>query len=239
MRDVGAARRVQHEDGEKAQQRGEPDRRAPLARRNPHAVRREQQHHDGEAGRIPDVLAVDAEDEFRADGDDGGNCMQPRLVGAQQQAQREPGDQRRARIELRQREQPRAERLRCQRPADGERAVERLRAEIEPAEIINAAGSTARRSDNGAHRTTIRGSKKLPSPFSRALRYVARIAGQSDVIRTARRRTGGHQQPKRWGLVTRCRRSSWPGLARPSTPRQRTKTWMRGTADKSTQSAQA
>ena len=36
--DVGAVRRAQHEDGEKAQERGEPYGRSPLSRRNPHAV---------------------------------------------------------------------------------------------------------------------------------------------------------------------------------------------------------
>ena len=105
-----------------------------------HAARGEQQHDDGEARRIPDVLAVDAEDEFRADGDHAGQRMQPGIVRPQQQAQRQSGDQRRARVECRQLEPPRADGLRCERADDGERAVERARAEIEPAEIVDQQG---------------------------------------------------------------------------------------------------
>jgi hypothetical protein len=52
------------------------------------AVGREQQDHDGETGGIPDVLAVKTQHEFRTDRDDAGESVQPRLVGAQQQAQR-------------------------------------------------------------------------------------------------------------------------------------------------------
>jgi hypothetical protein len=83
------------------------------------------------------VLAVHAKDEFRADRNDSGNCVKPRLLGAQQQAQREAGDQGRAGIELRQREQIRAERLRCQRPANGQQTVEGLCTEINPEDVIN------------------------------------------------------------------------------------------------------
>jgi hypothetical protein len=135
--DVEAVRRAQHEDGEKAQKRGEPYRRSPLSRRNPHAVRSQKQNHDREACGIPDVLAVHPKDEFRADRNDSGNYVQPRLLSAQQQAQREAGDQGRAGIELRQREQIRAERLRCQRPANGQQAVEGLCTEINPEDVIN------------------------------------------------------------------------------------------------------
>ena len=62
------------------------------------------------------------------------------FVGAQQQAERQAGDQRRARIECRQLEPPGAERLGGERAADRERAVERPRAEVEPADVVDQQG---------------------------------------------------------------------------------------------------
>jgi hypothetical protein len=44
------------------------------------------------------MLAVDPQQEFRGNGDDAGNRMQPWLLGAQQQAERQSGDERRAQI---------------------------------------------------------------------------------------------------------------------------------------------
>jgi hypothetical protein len=60
-RNIGAARRLQNQDGKKAKQRREPDRRTPLAGRNPHLIGGEQQDNDGEACGIEDVLAIEAE----------------------------------------------------------------------------------------------------------------------------------------------------------------------------------
>ena len=72
---------------------------------------------------------------FDSDGDGAGGGMQPRLVGAQQQAQRQAGDERRAPVDARQAPQPRAQRLRRKRAGDGQRAVKRPGAEIEPGDV--------------------------------------------------------------------------------------------------------
>ena len=134
---VGAARGVQDQNGEKAHERGEPGGRTPLPWRNPHVRRNQQQDDNGKSGRVPDVLSMNAQEEFRGYGDDPRECMEPGLVCAQQKAQRESRDQRRARIKTRQLEPARAERLREQRGADGKGTVERLRPEIEPAETVD------------------------------------------------------------------------------------------------------
>jgi hypothetical protein len=91
----------------------------------------EQQHDDGEACGVPHMFAVDPQHEFRGDGDDARGDMDPRLVGAEQQAQRQSGDQRGAQIEARQMPEPRAQSLRAERAGDGKRARQRLGAEIE------------------------------------------------------------------------------------------------------------
>ncbi len=83
-RDIGAARCLENEDGKEAKQRREPDRRAPLAGRNPHLVRGEQQDDDGEPRGIEDVLAIEPEDEFRADGDHGRDEVQPGHIRPEQ-----------------------------------------------------------------------------------------------------------------------------------------------------------
>src|SRR5580704_12646715 len=88
-RNVGAARRMQHHDGEETDQRREPDTGAPLAGRDPNSGRAQQQDDDGKAGGIEDMLAVDPQQEFRGNGDDAGNRMQLWLLGAQQQAERQ------------------------------------------------------------------------------------------------------------------------------------------------------
>src|SRR2546421_636884 len=55
--------------------------------------------------------------------------------GAQQQAEGKAGDQRRAQVDRRQAPDARAQRLHGERSQDGERAVERPRAEIEKHDI--------------------------------------------------------------------------------------------------------
>jgi len=72
---------MQHQDGEEGEQGREPHRRAPLSGRDPHGRRRCQQHHDGEAGRVEDVLAVDPQHEFRRDRYRTGERVLPRLLG--------------------------------------------------------------------------------------------------------------------------------------------------------------
>ena len=135
QRDVGAPRRVQHQDGKEAEQCREPDRRAPLPGRDPHIVGDQQERHDRKAGRIPDVLVVDAEQEFGADRDHARERVQPGCIGAQQQAERKPGNQWRAQVDAGQAEIARAQRLGRQRTRDRQRAVERPGAEVKPADI--------------------------------------------------------------------------------------------------------
>jgi len=139
-RDVGAARGVQHQDGAKGDERCEPDAGAPLAGRDPHVIGEHEQRHDGEAGRVEHVLAVAPDHEFGENRDDAGDGGERRLVGAQEQAERQPGDEGRAQVELLEPEPPGAGRLRRERRRERERARQRLGAEIDVEEIDGEEG---------------------------------------------------------------------------------------------------
>lgn len=49
----------QHDEAGTSQRKGTECSTAPLASRNPHVIATEYQHHDGDIGRIEDVLALD------------------------------------------------------------------------------------------------------------------------------------------------------------------------------------
>src|SRR5262249_23321526 len=78
---------------------------------------------------------VEAEQKFRADGDHPGERKEPCRVRAQQEAEREPGDQRRAQVKPRQAEPARTRGLGRKRARNSQRAVERLGAEIDPDKV--------------------------------------------------------------------------------------------------------
>src|ERR1700731_2875417 len=91
QRDIGAPGGVQHQDGQKRQQRRKPEGSSPLAGRDPDAARGQEQRDNGKAGGIPDVLAVDPQQKFGGNRDGAGGGVQPWLVRPQQQAQRQSG----------------------------------------------------------------------------------------------------------------------------------------------------
>ena len=81
------------------------------------------------------MLAFKAENELRRDGDHSSDGRNPRLIGPQQQAQRQSGNQRRAQIDMRQAKPAGATDLRCKGAQDRQRAIKWLRAEIDKNEI--------------------------------------------------------------------------------------------------------
>jgi len=80
------------------------------------------------------VLAASAQQEFGGDRDHACGGVEPERVGAQQEGEREAGDQGRTQVERRDCE-PHADDLREQRSADGDQARQRPRAKIDQEEI--------------------------------------------------------------------------------------------------------
>jgi hypothetical protein len=89
---------------------------------------------------MPDVPAVNAKKKFGSDRNDAGNSREPRLIGPQQQTQRQPGDQWRPQVDLRQAKPAGADDLRRKRAQDCQRAVKRPGAEIDPDEVDKQQG---------------------------------------------------------------------------------------------------
>ena len=96
---VTAGGAMDHQSPETSQQEREERHAAPLPWRHPDLAGR--QHHDDQAevGRVEQVPAVHPQQELAGHGD-GARChRQPCQVGSEQQAQRQPGDQRTAGVE--------------------------------------------------------------------------------------------------------------------------------------------
>ena len=124
------ADRVDDEPARAGEQESEEGRVAPLRRGDPGVARREHRRHDAEVRRVEDVLASPAQQELARDGGGGGERGEQRGVGAQQQAQRQPRDQRAARVERREAGDPRAGELRRERR--GEQQGDACQRDVQP-----------------------------------------------------------------------------------------------------------
>ena len=140
--DVGPRGAVYDERAGAGHQERKEAAAAPLAGRYPDLVGQQQHGDDAAIGRVEDVLAVDSNQELAGDRHDRCEDGEIGSVGAQQQAQREPGNQSAARAgpERRPPDQPIANPL-CREdsgqqkndPADGD-------VEIEPPHPIDEQG---------------------------------------------------------------------------------------------------
>ena len=90
--DVGAASAVDDETAERDEPSCESEVRSPLARGHPGARQEHEREDDPEVPGIEEVLAAHANQELRADRDDGSERVGPGAVGAQQQREAERGD---------------------------------------------------------------------------------------------------------------------------------------------------
>lgn len=102
------------EEADAGEEEGEVRHRAPLPGRDPHLGSRGEQGHDADVGGIEEVLAAPPDDELAADRDRRREPRENRRAGAQEQAEREPGDQRALGVEAGEAEEARAGELREQ-----------------------------------------------------------------------------------------------------------------------------
>ena len=132
-RHVAARGAIDHEAADTGHQESEEGRASPLAGRHPYAAG-EQEHGQGEVRRIEHVFAADADHELAADGQHRRAHRQRGRVGAQEEAQRQAGDERATRIEGAQAPHARAGVLRHEDGDENDGGPCRLHFEIQPQE---------------------------------------------------------------------------------------------------------
>ena len=134
--DVGTLCPGQHKACEAQKQERCPGAAAPLRGRDPSGIGEQQQYGDAEIRGVENVLAVEAQYELAADRQHGAEHEVGRRRRAQQQAQRECGDERAQRIEARIRGRARAQPLCAECGCDDEGDVGRRLVEAQYADAV-------------------------------------------------------------------------------------------------------
>ena len=174
---------------DRGHQQREERHRSPLPRRDPDAIA-EQQHGDQAAvGGIEDVFAAKADDELAGDGDDRGEQRQSRVVGAQQQAEREARDERALPVG-RPALEPVAGGLRGEHGGQQQRRAPGGDVELEPSHAVDEQG--------GQRRNLIQPRVHRSSSSLRTIErgFLAGVAGS---------RFGGSRVRRSGGFASRCR----------------------------------
>ena len=98
-RHVGAPRAIDDQTTRRCEQEGEHGQASPLPRGDPYLSGGEHHQDQREVGRVEHVLTVNAEDELAPDGHHRRERGKPHVIGAEEEAERQTGDESALRVE--------------------------------------------------------------------------------------------------------------------------------------------